>query len=69
MLNLTAVDRCDRCGAQAYYRAEHRRGDSDLLFCVHHYREHRDKLVQEDWVICSDNPDDFAEPVVSATTE
>lgn len=35
---LTAVDRCDRCGAQAYVRAVLGSG-SDLLFCAHHWRE------------------------------
>ncbi len=40
---LTAVDRCDRCGAQAYLRVE-LSGGGDLLFCAHHAREHGDKL-------------------------
>lgn len=40
---LTAVDRCDRCGAQAYLRVELARG-GELLFCAHHAREHGDKL-------------------------
>ena len=40
---LTATDRCDRCGAQAYLRVE-LVGGGDLLFCAHHAREHGDKL-------------------------
>ena len=40
---LTAADRCDRCGAQAYLRVELARG-GELLFCAHHAREHGDKL-------------------------
>jgi hypothetical protein len=40
---LTAEDRCDRCGAQAYLRVE-LAGGGDLLFCAHHAREHGDKL-------------------------
>lgn len=40
---LTAVDRCDRCGAQAYLRVELTAG-GELLFCAHHAREHGDKL-------------------------
>jgi hypothetical protein len=40
---LTAADRCDRCGAQAYLRVELQNG-GDLLFCAHHAREHGDKL-------------------------
>ncbi len=40
---LTAGDRCDRCGAQAYLRVELQTG-GELLFCAHHAREHGDKL-------------------------
>jgi hypothetical protein len=40
---LTALDRCDRCGAQAYVRVELDSG-SELLFCAHHGREHADRL-------------------------
>ena len=40
---LTALDRCDRCGAQAYMRVE-LAGGGELLFCAHHGREHSDKL-------------------------
>ena len=42
---LTAADRCDRCGAQAYLRVELQTG-GELLFCAHHAREHGDKLRQ-----------------------
>jgi hypothetical protein len=41
--SLSAVDRCDRCGAQAYLRVELQNG-GELLFCAHHAREHGDKL-------------------------
>ena len=40
---LSAADRCDRCGAQAYLRVELQTG-GELLFCAHHAREHGDKL-------------------------
>ncbi len=40
---LTAADRCDRCGAQAYLRVALQSG-GELLFCAHHAREHGDKL-------------------------
>ena len=40
---LTAEDRCDRCGAQAYLRVELTTG-GELLFCAHHAREHGDRL-------------------------
>ncbi|MGH3491547.1 MAG: DUF7455 domain-containing protein [Actinopolymorphaceae bacterium] len=40
---LSAADRCDRCGAQAYVRVSLASG-GELLFCAHHGREHSDKL-------------------------
>ena len=43
MSGLSAIDRCDRCGAQAYVRVE-LAGDAELLFCAHHAREHEHKL-------------------------
>ena len=39
---LTAQDRCDACGAQAYVRVELESGE--LLFCAHHARKHADAL-------------------------
>lgn len=46
---LTALDRCDSCGAQAYVRAVI--SGSELLFCAHHARAHESKLktVAESW--------------------
>ncbi len=41
--SLSAADRCDRCGAQAYVRAQLATG-GELLFCAHHGREHEAKL-------------------------
>lgn len=41
---LTAADRCDSCGAQAYVRATMPAG-SELLFCAHHAAKHREKLT------------------------
>ena len=43
--SLTAMDRCDRCGAQAYLRVELSSG-GELLFCAHHASKHREKLAQ-----------------------
>lgn len=40
---LTALDRCDSCSAAAQVRATLMNGD--LLFCGHHARKHKDKLV------------------------
>lgn len=42
---LTAADRCDRCGAQAYLRVELSSG-LELHFCAHHAREHGEKLKE-----------------------
>lgn len=42
---LTALDRCDACGAQAYVRAEFESGI--LLFCAHHARKHRDAIARD----------------------
>ncbi|MGV8851851.1 MAG: DUF7455 domain-containing protein [Rhodoglobus sp.] len=39
---LTALDRCDSCGAQAYVRATLASGD--LLFCGHHGAKFKEKL-------------------------
>ena len=40
---LNALDRCDRCGAQAYVRATLLNG-GELLFCGHHGKEYAEKL-------------------------
>jgi len=52
---LTAADRCDRCGAQAYVRATLESG-LDLLFCGHHWHENEDKLR----ILGADIQDDLA---------
>ncbi|WP_029149989.1 DUF7455 domain-containing protein [Microbacterium indicum] len=46
---LTAADRCDACGAQAYIAATV--GDSELLYCAHHGRKFEEKLraVATEW--------------------
>jgi hypothetical protein len=40
--SLTAHDRCDVCGAQAYIRVELASGD--LIFCSHHGNEKKAQL-------------------------
>lgn len=58
---LTALDRCDRCGAQAYLRVLLQSG-GELLFCAHHAREHGDKLrevaasIQDETAKLADSP-------------
>ena len=41
---LNALDRCDRCGAQAYVRAVMANG-FELLFCGHHAKKYQDGLA------------------------
>jgi hypothetical protein len=46
---LTAADRCDRCGAQAYVLLSvfvPNSGDRDLFLCAHDYRQHERQLVR-----------------------
>ena len=42
---LTALDLCDRCGAQAYVRVV-LAGGGELLFCAHHGRQHAEALAK-----------------------
>jgi hypothetical protein len=46
---LTAADRCDACGAQAYVRVVVNNGE--LLFCAHHAKKHEEKLsaIAQSW--------------------
>lgn len=40
---LTAIDRCDRCGAQAYVLVRLLSG-GELLFCAHHAKQYESGL-------------------------
>ena len=42
---LTALDVCDRCGAQAYVRVL-LANSGELLFCAHHNRKHAEALAK-----------------------
>ncbi|HEV2778402.1 MAG TPA: hypothetical protein VGX25_03285 [Actinophytocola sp.] len=42
---LTAADRCDRCGAAAQVRVILQSG-GELLFCGHHARKHNARLIE-----------------------
>jgi hypothetical protein len=64
---LTAADRCDRCGAQAYLRVE-LRGGGELLFCAHHAREHADRL-REIAVSVHDETDTLSTPPAPAAED
>ncbi len=48
---LTTVDRCDRCGAQAYVRVVLEASGGELLFCAHHARAVEPNLrpLSSDW--------------------
>jgi hypothetical protein len=60
-LPITAVDRCDRCGARAYIRVT-LPGGGELLFCAHHGRAHasalraRDAVIQDETERLADTP-------------
>lgn len=43
---LTALDRCDRCGSQAYVEVTGLNGN--LMFCGHHYNKIMDNAVGYD---------------------
>jgi hypothetical protein len=58
---LTAVDRCDRCGAQAYLRVS-LQGGGELLFCAHHAREHGDKIKELEGAVIQDETAKLASP-------
>ena len=51
---LTATDRCDRCGAAARVRAQLPSG-GELLFCGHHAHEFEAKLREIDATIEGDD--------------
>ena len=64
---LTAADRCDRCGAQAYVRVTLSAG-SELLFCAHHGREYAPKLRELDAQILDESVRlDEVQPVAAAS--
>lgn len=54
LLEFTAQDRCDGCGAQAYTIARREDMPSELLFCLHHRREVYDNLLDEGWTVIDD---------------
>lgn len=53
LIDFTAEDRCDRCGAQAYTLAKNE-NCGELLFCLHHRRQHVNALLDEGWEIVDD---------------
>jgi hypothetical protein len=57
---LTALDACDRCGAQAYVRVL-LANSGELLFCAHHGRQHA-KALAEVAVDIQDESNRLSEP-------
>lgn len=50
--SLTALDRCDRCQAQAYVAVKGLSGE--LLFCGHHFAKHQEALELWSYQIIDD---------------
>jgi ribosomal protein S14 len=46
-ISLNALDRCDRCSAQAF--SVYYKGDQELMFCRHHIREFNRALEDSGW--------------------
>ncbi len=65
---MTAAERCDRCGAQAYVRVLLASG-GELLFCAHHGREHSAKLREVAAEIHDESDRLTATPASAADTE
>lgn len=67
---LTAQDRCDRCGAQAYVRARFA-GQLFVFLCAHHGRQHMGKLIETAEDILDESDRLYAESQLmkQATTE
>lgn len=53
---LSLMDRCDRCGSQAFVRAS--KNDSTLLFCGHHGHANMDVLILQEFEV-----EDFREDI------
>jgi acetyl-CoA carboxylase beta subunit len=58
---LSALDVCDRCGAQAYVRVL-LANSGELLFCAHHGRLHAEALAKVA-VDIQDETDRLSEPL------
>ena len=65
---LSALDRCDRCGAQAYIRVTLTSG-GELLFCAHHGRAHEARLREMSVDFQDDSSALVATPPTAPETE
>lgn len=51
-VEFSAQDRCDRCAARALASAD--RDGMELLFCMHHIKEHNLALEMSGWTVSFD---------------
>lgn len=58
---LTANDRCDQCGAQAFFICQGMAGE--LLFCRHHFTKYEDKIREWAFDIIDESERLFYKPV------
>lgn len=58
-MTLTALDRCDRCMAQAYITVDSLAWASSLLFCGFHYDEHRTAFALAGLVVVDERSEDM----------
>ena len=63
VVQLDGRHRCDGCGARAYVLVGNEAMD-ELLFCFHHFKEHKDALLGQGWSVLVDQTSDL-EPVES----
>ena len=64
---LTLSDRCDRCGAQAFYAVLFSAANTPLMFCGHHANEHEAAILAAGPVDVLDQRDQInAKPSPSA---
>lgn len=54
------LDRCDRCGSQAYHRATHSVTGHELLFCNHHGVAFKAGLIAQNFDIDDQSASLFA---------
>lgn len=65
---LRLVDRCDRCGVQAFVAAHHAT-HSTLLFCGHHFAKHEAALIGSGFDIQDERSKINEKPSISANAE
>lgn len=51
LIEFSAFDRCDGCGARALSSARRDDMPQELLFCIHHRMKHINALLDEGWEI------------------